>query len=52
MKLTNTYPISYQINDIGLVIELRCDYLSNDEKFTFTELKQLYRDRKIDRILE
>ena len=52
MKLANTYPISYQINDIGLVIELRCDYLANDEKFTFPELKQLYRDRKIDRILE
>ena len=52
MKLANTYPISYQTNDIELVIELRCDYLANDEKFTFPELKQLYRDRKIDRILE
>jgi hypothetical protein len=49
MKFVGVYPKSYQYDDRTIELEFTCDY--HEIGGNFPELKQIYRDKKIDQIL-
>ena len=49
MKFVGAYPKSYQYDDRTIELEFTCDY--HDINGSYPELKQIYRDRKINQIL-
>ena len=49
MKFSGVYPKSYNYDDAIIELEFTCDY--HEIGGNFPELKQIYRDKKIDQIL-
>lgn len=49
MKFTNSYPINCTLHEDKIELEFTCDY--HEIGGNFPELKQIYRDKKIDQIL-
>lgn len=49
MMFVNCYPISWSSQDIKIELILECDY--SEIGGNFPELKAIYRDRKIDELL-
>jgi hypothetical protein len=49
MKFTNSYPIEWTLHEDKIELEFTCDY--HEIGGNFPELKQIYRDKKIDQIL-
>jgi len=49
MKFTNSYPKNWTLHEDKIELEFTCDY--HEIGGNFPELKQIYRDKKIDQIL-